>query len=378
MQYSMFDENSPPLELDQLNVEWCIVVSLREINLLTTQTLPTYRDMLAIAVQIAPEIFNQENSLLMRYYKTTELEIWEERAASQSKIQGKIVTAFDVLQEEINRTRTQIEVGNNPRRLQQYLARLEEWKRQLPAEKYSENQAIIRDAWRVDYYSEQNPQIKLPVSDEGVDYREFEVSKGQFLRVKVAHPERLESITGADIIYEQYDRQRENVRVVALQYKIWDGKQLYVKPDDVPRIIRQLSRLEQVFCSQVCKRDSTESHHFQMPPCAAYLRPTDRLQRPDVKMQTSGYHIPVCQLESLWEYTTKPGKNTGKESGRKLTTDGIDGHAIKLPTFEELFNARMLGSGWVPVKQLERLYEDNSILHEQADTITTHAQVYSA
>lgn len=367
------------LELNRLDVEWITVVSAREVELLATKTAPAYKDVLSIVAQTAPTIFNETDSWLMRYYKTTDLEIWQERARSLSIIRKRQITVSDALQEEIDRTREQIEVGENPRRLRHLLERLENLLLQVSPDKYSENQAINRDAFRTKRYSPRTTAVELPGSGEGRDYREFDLGNRQRLRLRIAHPEQLEAITGADIIYEHYDEKREHVRLVALQYKMWDGKQLYIAPKEVDRVKRQLSRLETSFCSSgVCNREMGVSRGFRMPGCAAYLRPTDKLQRPDVKMQTSGYHVPACELEGLWELTSQAQRDTGKPSGIKLTAQGVEGHSISMPTFEELFNAKMLGSDWIPVAQLKALYEKEPILNTPTDSIGIHAQVYKS
>lgn len=158
---------------------------------------------------------------------------------------------------------------------------------------------------------------------------------------------------------------------------MWDSKQLYVPPKEVNRVKNQLTRLQTRFCEQgVCKQFKEDERRFRMPACSAYLRPTDKLQRPDVRMQTSGYHVPVCELEALWESTSRsPAPEV--VSGMKLTADGIAHHSISMNTFEELFNAEMLGSGWFPSEQLKSLYEQEPVLITPTDTIGIHAQVYT-
>jgi hypothetical protein len=58
-------------------------------------------------------------------------------------------------------------------------------------------------------------------------YSDYQVSESRIIRVRLIHPNEGEQKMGADLIYEQYDAERKKVRIIMIQYKIWNGEILY-------------------------------------------------------------------------------------------------------------------------------------------------------
>ena len=57
------------------------------------------------------------------------------------------------------------------------------------------------------------------------DYKvDYTLGKDSYLRLRLLHPENMEAVTGADLVYEQHYLKKRKIRVMFLQYKIWDEK----------------------------------------------------------------------------------------------------------------------------------------------------------
>lgn len=167
------------------------------------------------------------------------------------------------------------------------------------------------------------------------------------------------------MIYEQYDESKKMVRIVAIQYKIWENQVLYFSQSG--NIQQQLSNMKKCFCDRkYCVDDNgnrVSQRQYRLSYCMAFLKPTDKLQDPK-KPITSGYHLPICKVDSLKEATKKDYKLTGQK---------IKKQSVKASSFEELFDSEMLGSRWIKIKDLEKFYKKNKVL-EPSERIILYAQ----
>ena len=82
----------------------------------------------------------------------------------------------------------------------------------------------------------------------------------------------------------------------------------------------------------------------------------------------SGYHVPLCVVNRLWQIT--------QQGGRKLDSKKFRSEAVTHQIFEELFNTNMLGSRWLTYEELENLYQEHKLL-EVGERIIIHVQEFS-
>ncbi|MNY53501.1 hypothetical protein D3C86_1892640 [compost metagenome] len=76
---------------------------------------------------------------------------------------------------------------------------------------------------------------------------------------------------------------------------------------------------------------------------------------------SSGFHLPICKAIEL-----------AGEIG-KIDKESIKEQSFNSRLFEDLFNSNMIGSRWLPVDQLEKIYSNNKIF-AQDDRIKLYAQ----
>src|SRR5204863_197458 len=115
-----------------------------------------------------------------------------------------------------------------------------------------------------------------------------------------------------------------------------DGRTL--RFTDAKNLDAQLAKLEQITCKRgwcACRESEGPPQEYRLPFCAGFLRPTDRLQRPDASLISSGLHVPICVAKTA---------SLNENGGRILRRDPIRSRAVSQRLFEELFNRGMLGS----------------------------------
>jgi hypothetical protein len=136
------------------------------------------------------------------------------------------------------------------------------------------------------------------------------------------------------LVYEHYDVEDETVRLALIQYKLWDGRSL----SQDPGMEKHLRKLWAVTCKgELCSGpDDRALWRYHLPHCAAFLRPTDRLQEPNSALISSGLHIPMGAVNFSWT-------DTGKD-GKALKRATAEGNAVSHRVFEELFNCSLLGT----------------------------------
>src|SRR5438034_9996259 len=103
-----------------------------------------------------------------------------------------------------------------------------------------------------------------------------------------------------------------------------------------PRIQWQLEKLRSFTCLGGLCSGETQDNPFRFPHCAAFLRPTDRLQRSNQKLLSTGEHLPICKIESC---TTQTRRGTPVLEYKTMRKVYLSGEA-----FEYLFAAGKVGS----------------------------------
>ncbi len=198
----------------RLEAEWTAVSALREVAgiALKGRVQPTYLQTLALAQHLMPWLFDPEQSLLFRQQESPTTRQYREMADAQSELDGKRVTALELVERDIRRYELLAEVGPERYEIRRVLHLLYRARKELQPRPYTEQQLILRDVFKVDR--------RLPVSDDGRDYREFELPNDRRLRLRILHPDPPEHSTGADVIYEHYWDEKRMVRLAAIQYKV--------------------------------------------------------------------------------------------------------------------------------------------------------------
>ncbi|MGE5443708.1 MAG: hypothetical protein ACM3SR_03800 [Ignavibacteriales bacterium] len=131
-----------------------------------------------------------------------------------------------------------------------------------------------------------------------------------------------------------------------------------------------MKKLKTSLCDTgLCKPDknSARARAYRLPFCAGFLRPTDKLQQPDSRLISSGWHVPICVALRAVEDTGLGNKKIG---GKKIRSESVT-HKV----FEEIFNSGMLGSRWLKYEEVEDLYRNHK-LFESSEKVIIHAQEF--
>jgi hypothetical protein len=182
----------------------------------------------------------------------------------------------------------------------------------------------------------------------GTKQKDFELSDDRILRLRLYHPDKAERVTGTDLVYEFYDLRERKVRLIHLQYKLWDKGNLYLNSGNAKA---QIEKMKSVLCgSGFCKENLSvgEINLFRFPHCCGFLRPTDGLSNSE-QMKSSGYYIPICQLL------------TESENSKKLSRKVVSKECVSNEIFEDLFILNKVGSKWIPLDDLDRFYREKNL-----------------
>jgi hypothetical protein len=351
-------------ELDRrLDAEWTTLNAIREMLGIAVKgrMTPTYAQALDVGKTIAPQIYAVESSLLGRGREPKLVQEYRQKADALSEIRAQPVSPLEVLDEDIDIQRRLVMTSGDRDLIQRRLDQLETIRPYFLPKSFSENQLIFRDVFRI----ERN--LPMPPT-EGDRYRDFQISDERRLRIRMLHPDRPEHATGADMIYELYWDKKQMARIALVQYKIWDGKTLYLS--QARNVEEQMRKLTETLCDRdLCKpfEDSARIHSYRLPYCSAFLRPTDKIQDPDVRLISSGLHTPVC-------VALRAMQDTGR-GNKKIESKVIRSEAVTHKVFEEMFNANLLGSRWLTYEEIETLYRDHKVL-EPTERIVLHVQEF--
>ncbi|MBN9384731.1 MAG: hypothetical protein J0H74_28510 [Chitinophagaceae bacterium] len=370
-------------KLDKIQSEWLVVTALKELlSIVKKDPYISHMDAIKFAIEIAPTLMG--NSKIGEYEKGRLKNIAEhlDRSTLAPFSKEDVKDSADLLlEQQISEIKKQLAQHikhpdaaalsgdkaylEDPyeKTLKKELANLSaikdlSEKSFLNLEKITESQAILNDAFL------QRPD-KIWVQNQLGKFNTYINKETKtFFRVAILHPNPSEAVTGADLIYEQYDKTNENVRIAAIQYKIWENLKLYFSKNNNLR--HQLEKMKDCFCmSAFCKRTPLENTpgSFKRPFCCAFIRPTNKFQESN-DLVTTGYHLPVCRVDDL------------KTEGYKeymLEFYKIRNASIDTEIFEELFNKEVLGSGWVEISMLENFYRETKVL-EPSQKIVLYAQ----
>ncbi|MGR3772816.1 MULTISPECIES: hypothetical protein [Edwardsiella] len=351
---------------DRINQEWIALNAIRGMVKIASKgsmSKSTYDNALDLGGVLYPELLGPDNSLLRRERESDTTKEYRQKAELRSIKNEFPITALELVLTDIEDYESLISIARKNRgdkqksdQLKRRLAQLLKAKSELEIKSHSENQLIFRDAY--------NAERNLPELSKGHAYKDFELPDGNYLRLRVLHPDRPEHITGADIIYERHNEKSGKISVVIVQYKIWEDKKLYISDS---RMRDQIDKMRKFTCgNDICslqKGDNT----YRFPCCAGFLRPTDRLQHADQKFISTGEHLPICRINDC--------KSVGKQGGELLEYDKVKEVSLSAELFEELFNRGKVGSRELSRDELEVLYKNASVI-DAHDTVVIYAQEF--
>lgn len=354
---------------NRLDLEWEILNAIRDLIKIATQgddSKATYSHALDLGAAICPKILGSDVSILRQDRESNLTKEYRQRAAITSIRDKKEITALFLINEEINEYESLIKVAKESRdktevdKLQKRLNTLHVSKKEIELDKNSENQLIFRDALKVDR--------KIPMLFEGKESRTFKLSGKNCLTIHVLHPEIPEHITGADLVYERFDSITKTVVIAFVQYKIWEGKKLYITNNKSnERMLGQIEKMREFLCMRGACRNEDINNQFRFPFCSAFLRPTDKLQSPSQTFISTGEHLPICHIDDCSKITSRNAKVLEYENIKKFS--------LSHEQFGELFNEGKIGSKPLSIEELDELYKDSQIVSDN-DRILLYAQEY--
>jgi hypothetical protein len=336
-------------DLDRLNAEWITLNAVRGLSKIASQgdmEKSTYDNALELGGEIYPELLGKDVSVLKRERESDTTKEYRQKAEILSIRDSKIIEPLDLVKKEILEYEDLLLVAEgqktNNTRIDQLKRKLKQFyksQNELEPESHTENQLIFRDAYNVDR--------AIPALSKGKGYRDFELPNEKVLRLRVLHPDKIEHITGADLIYERHSSLNDTVAIVAVQYKIWEKRKLYLSDD---RMLNQLRKMKSFLCDRSVCNAENGGDKYRFPCCSAFLRPTDKLQKPDQKFHSTGEHLPICKIDQCESY--------GAHGAKLLEYKNIRDISLSGELFEFLFNKGKIGSRDLTYAQLSELYSD--------------------
>ena len=348
----------------RLDAEWLTLSAIREMLGIGLKGpgVPTYRESLAVGRVLAPGIFDSDTTLLYDNAEPQLVRQYRQQALAQSEKGNRTIAPIDLVDEDIDKFASLLGTKQETDQLEQRIRILQSTRRQLQEKGYTETNLIIRDVQKAER-DLPNPPVEYD------SYREYRVTASRGLRLRLLHPDPPEHSIGADLVYEHYWEDRRLARLAVIQYKIWDGERLYFSQSE--GLEEQIQKMRKAFCqSDLCQQPHTSrpTSEYRLPCCAAFLRPTRKLQSPDSRLISRGLHLPICMIGQSVRFTS--------QNNKVLESRRFRSEALSHKVFEELFNIGMVGTGWLTYDDVERLYREHSIITPD-ETIVLHAQEFT-
>ncbi|ASA54345.1 hypothetical protein BTM22_25730 [Vibrio parahaemolyticus] len=352
----------------KLDAEWLALNAFRGMTKIASHgdmEKSTYDAALDLGGELYPELLGPEVSLLKSERESDITKEYRQKARLKSIKAHSPVTPLELVIADIEEHEELLEIAKQEKdkkqkvdQLQRRLAMLNKARKELEPKSHSENQLIFRDAYNV--------QRELKSLESGQGYRDFELPNSNILRVRVLHPDNPEHITGSDIIYERHAPLEDKVSIVAVQYKIWEDKKIYLSDQ---RMLDQIEKMKNFMCSKKVCESKSNANNYRFPCCSAFLRPTDKLQRADQKFLSKGEHIPICKIEEC--------SSTGPRGGKLLEYKNMRDVALSNEAFEFLFNKGKIGSDYMTQDELHELYS-GALMEASTERVVIYAQEFQA
>jgi hypothetical protein len=317
---------------------------------------PTYENAFGLINEHSPELYKEIINLLTKKNESDLVKYYKETAEIQTTDSGKEVTALELIEKEITRLNDLLEKDSTKKTIVRRLIEHQVARENLRPVHLTENRILNRDYSKVDRSDYASKHFE---NDNFIDYK---LQNKDILRIRFLHPDKPEHITGTDLIYEQYDLLNQKVRLVFLQYKIWEKGILYMSQNS--GLKEQMARMKTYICdNNICKSYDGKkfSDKYRLPYCTGFIRPTDKIQDSESKLMSSGYHLPLCKAIEI------------AEANDKIDRELIRGQSFTSGIFEELFNSNMIGSRWLDLEELNDFYTKNKIFDISSDRIKLYA-----
>jgi len=348
----------------RVDAEWLALNAFRELIKVASKgddQKATYDNALGLGGALCPTLLGTD-SMLRRARETDTTREYRQKARLLSIKQNQSVEALGLVRDEIHSLKELIAIEDAEKgkvdQLKRKLNQLVKSEAELDEKTHTEHQLIFRDAYNVDR------GLKSLYSGQG--YRDFSLTENTAMRVRVLHPDKPEHITGADLIYERHSVSDKTANIAAVQYKIWEDKLLYLSD---ARFQTQLCRLKAFLCEKGFCAGQQDSSSYRFPFCAAFLRPTDKLQGADQKFLSTGEHLPICRIQETQE--------NGPQGGARLSYEQIRDVSLTGDAFEYLFNRGKIGSRILNSSELQELYA-NSVIAADSESITIYVQEFGS
>jgi len=349
----------------RVDAEWIALSAFRELLKISTKgsmSKSTYAEAFEFGAALYPALLGAESSILRQANESITAREYRQRARLKSQAAGTTIHPLGLLDQDISELEQLLDIAKTSKergRVDQLRNRLKTLRRardEIAPPPHTETSLIARDANAF--------PAGLPTIGSGKGYKAFQLPDGNALRVHVFHPDKPEHVSGADVLYERHDPSTDSATLVFVQYKIWEKQTLSLND---PRMQAQLAKLKSLVCDRgLCSIGKVEKP-YRFPHCAAFLRPTDKLQNPDQKLISSGEHIPICRIEEC--------AKSSRLNTPVLDFDGIRKTSLSGTAFEYLFTYNKVGSRPIPYEELEQLYERLSIIAEPGNLLV-HAQEF--
>ncbi|WP_339790462.1 hypothetical protein [uncultured Imperialibacter sp.] len=354
------EEFKDEAEYKVTQTEWALLNLIREVRGISTKgAMPTYYNSIKLAQQLAPDIFNEKSVIVKRHHEPELARAFRQQAEAQSALEKREVAPLEMVDKRISELNNFLSSGIDQKDLiDKELGKLRAVRSLFLPKNVSEDFILSHDVKSFKFGVE-----PIAIATKHSDYQ---VAENRIIRVRLIHPDQGEQKMGADLIYEQYDHENKKVRFVMAQYKIWDGTLLYWS--QARNLDAQLKKMHDNLCSnKYCLSEAglLATGEFRYPYCAAFLRPTDKLQYKDSPFSSSGMHIPICQINSV--------VTESKDGNKILEKSKMRSSSISQKVFEDGFNYNQVGSRWMTYDEAEELYLKHRIL-EDGEKIILHVQ----
>ena len=360
----MLDLKNVPKE-ERNDLAFQMVVAMRDtINIAKKKGhKSTYENSIRLFHDFNPELYADIISCLHQRNISDDAKVYIAKAEILSQAGPKTITALEILQTEIDELKKIMDGGDTldsdkKKVLRNKLGSLEALKKSLKPRALTENRILNRDISRAN--REDFGAKFINETDFFVDY---ELADNKYLRIRLLHPDQPEHITGADLVYEQHDEESGKIRILFLQYKIWENGILYFSQHK--NLVPQLKKLEKCLCNNNCcepPENLKNVKEYRFPYCSAFLRPTDKVQQQNEKLVSTGIHIPVCTVLRMLS-----------EGEDRLEKKYLRLQNLNHEIFEHLFNRGFIGSKWMMQEDVEKFYKENKIL-DSDETVTFYAR----
>jgi len=345
---------------NRLNLEWLFISALREaLSLIQESYHQNYNDTIRFAQENFGELFQNEKSIFGgEKTLSKEYEKYRQETKAKSYQEKKEISTEDLINERINVLSKLIDSSDN---VIEDLDKLKGERKSLRKLLENENPKFIRidenEALRNDF-SPDRPGLEYQSKHAGKS-NIYKTRKGEMFILRFLHPGKAEAATGVDLIYEIYNANSKLIRIIALQYKIWEDDVFYFSNSH--NIQKQLDKSKACFClNEFCKAGEISGIDYRLPHCIPFLRLTDKIY--DInKLISSGWHIPVCQISKCVEYS--------QSENQIIRLDNIKNKALNSEEFESLFQYEKLGSRWLTIKETEEFYKDRKIINNDENII---------